>query len=809
MHKIENKKIRPIFIILSLCYLAIFCLFYYKYVPLAKSFQIALVPILFAVLVITSINIEWGILFFVFAFPLINNLPYFFGIFGNIPHAPTAAVLFLVFIMGWLVNNSLSYQKLSINHPVIKPLILLSLIMIISGIITFFRYANYFPILSAGIYELIVNINMVRAGGAIMSDVFNLLNYLTSFLFFFILLSAIKSRAFLKKLLIAISISTLIFLLFSLLQKYYLPTLGNMPFWANINQINSTFKDPNSFGACLTSFLSLLLGMFFFSPKRAKLFFLFLIIFALFLFPSSGSRSSFLALIISMGLFLLLSLLKLKVSRKKKIAIASSFLLVAALVIIPISLLSKGSNLTKRLSWSLEILLKSKKDTLNTLSLGKIDLWTIASRMIRDYPLTGVGLGAYIVELPNYGKLMGLPHEATDSAENYFFQIGSELGIIGLLLVFWLFMEIIKQMRKSYIAVSSDDRYKFILIGSLSGLASLFINYLFHSYIGSFEVKYTFWLLTALIFILPRIREGAVINFKLKPSFKWVAVVLAVLFGTLHLWNSTHGLLINNLTKKFEWDQDFSFYEEEKDNRGFNFRWAKKHAGISLENVGNALIIPIVVSHPDVNKKPVKVNIFSANQYFRKRELIKEIVFKANEWRDIEISLKNTPKKRIYLILETNRSWQPLKYLKMPDARTLAVGLGRPWFRYPDELPREKIKAIEKISATNWGERNLIANQGSQIKFRADETNIALRLWIRGQKAFGIGPYIILRLDKNIIGKTMLTEENWIPLIFTPEISKGEHSLSVEFINDFCVPEKGQDRNVFLGDLDIIYLKEK
>jgi len=806
MQKLKNNKIRIVFIISSLIYLAVFFFFYYKYVPLIKSFQIALVPILFAMLAITSINIEWGILFFVFAFPLINNLPYFFGIFGHVPHAPTALVLFLVFLLGWLVNNSFYNQKIILNHPIFKPLILLSLIMVISGIITFFRYANFFPILSDRIYELIVNVNMVRAGGAVMSDVFNFLNYLTGFLLFVILFNNIKSKAFVNKLLIVISISTLMFLLFSLLQKYFTSNLGNMPYWVNANQINSTFKDPNSFGACISALLPLFLGMFFFLPKHLKIFFLFFIVFALFVFPFSGSRSSFLGLIISIGLFFLLLLLNTKKSPKKKFALAISFLLITALVIGSIAFLSKGSSLVKRLSLSMEML--SNKDTLNTLSTGKINVWTIAFRMIREYPLTGVGLGAYIVELPNYGKLMGLPHKETDSAENYFFQIGSELGVIGIFLVFWLFIEIFKQIRRSYKEVASDDKHKFILIGAISGLVSLFINYLFHSYIGSFEVKYTFWLLTAVIFFLPRIRESHMVNFKLKPTFKWAAVVLITIFGTIHLWNSTHGLFINNLSKKFEWDQNFGLYDEEKDNRGFSFQWAKKYAGISLQNMGRNIIIPMVASHPDIAKKPIKVRIFFANQFFRKRELINEIVFTANEWKDIEFSLKDPTEKKSSLIFETNRTWQPLKYLKMPDARNLAIGLGKPWFCYPYELPREKIKTIIKISSTNWDVRDLVSNGRSQIKFRTDETNIALRLMIRGDKASGIGPYIIVRLDNAIIGKTMLTEENWISLIFTAAISRGEHSMSVEFTNDFYVPGKGQDRNVYLGDLDILYLKE-
>ena len=66
----EEKKKKLVFLALTLCFLFAFCIFFYKYVPLVKSFQLALAPILFIMLLVTAVNIRWGILFFVFAFPL-------------------------------------------------------------------------------------------------------------------------------------------------------------------------------------------------------------------------------------------------------------------------------------------------------------------------------------------------------------------------------------------------------------------------------------------------------------------------------------------------------------------------------------------------------------------------------------------------------------------------------------------------------------------------------------------------------------------------------------------------------------------
>lgn len=132
--------------------------------------------------------------------------------------------------------------------------------------------------------------------------------------------------------------------------------------------------------------------------------------------------------------------------------------------------------------------------------------------MIKDYPLSGVGLGAYIIELPNYYKNDKdmprpdiQPFRRIDTAENYFLQLGAELGLVGLAVCFWLFWLIFKQMRRSLGANGEPDRLsKYIRLGASAGIISLLVNFLFHSYIGSFEIQYTFWFLVALIFRLRR-----------------------------------------------------------------------------------------------------------------------------------------------------------------------------------------------------------------------------------------------------------------------------------------------------------------
>ena len=295
-NKVKNRIFLSLFTII---YLISLYFFYFKYVPIVKPFQIILVPILFSVFLITIFYVKWGTLLFIFSFPLINNLPYFFGISENIPHAPTALVLFLFFFLGWLVHNILYKPEYSIKHPILKPLILFSILIFISGIITIFRYSNFYPFLSDYVYELVTNVNGVSAGGAIMSSIFNSLNYLTGFAFFIILLTTVKSNEFIKKIFVILLISTSISILFGLFQQFHDISIGNTFIRIKQNTLNATFKDPNSFGVYLAVIIPLFLGGILAFRKFMKTALFIAIISAFLVLPSTGSISGLLGLSIS------------------------------------------------------------------------------------------------------------------------------------------------------------------------------------------------------------------------------------------------------------------------------------------------------------------------------------------------------------------------------------------------------------------------------------------------------------------------------------------------------------------------------
>lgn len=688
-------KFNPLLFLLAVLYGIGLYFFYLRYVPLMRPFQAAFLPILCLVFIITALNKRWGLLFFVFSFPLINNLPYFFGIHEPLPHAPSALVLFLVFFFGLLVNKALSQERLDFNHPVFRPLLLFSLFITISAVITFWRYTNFFPFRSDYIYELITNTIGVTAGGAIMSVIFFSLNYLTGIAFFLILFNLVKSWDFIKTMLIFFCSSTFLSLAFGLFQRCGHVNLGNNPLSISGGMVNATFKDALSFGAYIAITTPVIFSGVFIFKKAARFFCGLVAILALYMIFFTGSRSGLICLIISLLIFLsLLTKQAFDLARTgspsvKNIIAISLIILIIILAGLSLILALKENIKTtitvKRLGSVSE--LKRWESMLFSRSEG---LWKAALLMVKDYPFTGVGVGGYIIEAANYARKYNLGIGVPESAENYLLQVGAELGAIGLFFVLWIFLEILKQMRRGYQRLPASDKKKALLFGAMAGVVAFFINIQYHTYIGSYEIKYTFWLLAGLIFCLERIadieragnRENAseqrVIWSK---DSKLLSIIFIFFFSLIHFWNSTHSLSLKSRTEEFGLEQNFGFYEVEKTKDGREFRWTRSYGGLTLKIEKPVMSISLLASHPDIMAKPVKVKIIFVKDFFREKKLLKELILDRNIWQNFDLYIPEEVGEEVILLFKVDRTWNPLKVHGTPDPRNLGVAIGKIEFR--------------------------------------------------------------------------------------------------------------------------------
>ena len=484
-------------LVLLLPALAFFGIFFFVYVPLLPPFLSVLAPLLVLTVVLTSVNRKKGLLLFIFLFPLIGNLPNYFGIFEHIPHAPAALVLFLAFFLGCLINGVL-FEKGPEKRTSFGLLLRgAGLLVLVSAGITFLRYLDFVPIASETFRDLVVNVIGVRAGGAVMSDVFNALFYLTGFLFFAILSKTLRSWEDVRNAGGIFALSMSLSLAFAMIQARFSTGLGNSPFWAEQSQINGTFSDPNSFSAVLSAGFPLFLGLILAGRKKSFWICGFAAgILALAVFPSIGSRSGLAALAVSLSFYAAAGILRLKAGLRKKtllggIAIACVVLALGGL------LLTRGDSILKTRLTRSEKALGAEKNEGDFFNM-RLQLWKGSLLMMRDYPLTGVGLGAFIVEYPNYVKTGNEKDNInTDSALNFFLQSGAELGGAGILLLLLLFVEILRRMMRSLRDGEKENIP--LLMGASAGIVAFLVNFQFHSYVGNPEVFYFFWLLVAMV----------------------------------------------------------------------------------------------------------------------------------------------------------------------------------------------------------------------------------------------------------------------------------------------------------------------
>jgi O-antigen ligase len=660
---------------------ALFGLFGYRYVPLVGPFLAVLLPVWTAILIATAIRVETGILAFVLAFPLINNLPYFFGIRESIPHAPTALVLFWALFLGWTIRSGRGAERRNGYRPppetIDWPLRLFFILAAVSSALTILRASDFWPLRSGGWHDLVINISGTRAGGAIMSTVFHFAQYAAAGFFFILLRRRIRTAAQVRSILRCLAASSCLALLFAVVQIIVSPNLGNTPFWVQFGQINGTFKDPNALAAFIAALVPLLLGLAWAETGVRRAAAAGSALFGVLIFPFSGSRSGFLALAVGLAAFVVpafLSRSRIRMASKRKpIAIGAGL---AVIGIVFLGILS-SSVLQRRLVWSAGIV--SGRISGEQFMNQRLSLWAAAGWMIRDFPIAGVGVGAYIIELPNYFQAHGLPRWGTDSAQNLFLHVGAEMGLIGLGVLLWIFFEFWKTGRRGWRTVRGRPQERSIFLGAAGAAAAFFVGFMFQTSMGSFEAAAMFALILFLLRPAAPIAEnpGRRIG---SPMGAVIAGLLIAGYAGSFLWTSTHALTVEARSRAIGWTQNFGLYDIETDPQGRPFRWARVSAGMDIENRGPFLILPLMAAHPDIHSRPVVVRIYETDRRYRPSSLLREITLMDNLWTEAVCKISPTAGPTVSLLIETNRSWQPWTSLGLPDRRNLAVALGKPRF---------------------------------------------------------------------------------------------------------------------------------
>jgi len=135
-------------------------------------------------------------------------------------------------------------------------------------------------------------------------------------------------------------------------------------------------------------------------------------------------------------------------------------------------------------------------------SAGRSDEWRIALRMFSNHPLSGVGLGNYVVVEPSYAtQTLDVTHVryiVTDRliAHSTYLEVAAELGLGGIALLMMIFgIAAIRGGRGLAMRARAPDDLHFYASGLLAGALGMFAAYVFLSA----EYEKDLWLILGLL----------------------------------------------------------------------------------------------------------------------------------------------------------------------------------------------------------------------------------------------------------------------------------------------------------------------
>lgn len=131
----------------------------------------------------------------------------------------------------------------------------------------------------------------------------------------------------------------------------------------------------------------------------------------------------------------------------------------------------------------------------------RLSMWHSGLQIIRDYPLTGVGMDG-LKRIYQAYKQPTAVKERTSHLHNNVLQIAVERGLIGLAFWLWFWVAYVRQVWGIYTRLSPQDgRMKAVVVGSFASVAGFHVAGLFEYTFGDSEVLMLIYFLMALPFL--------------------------------------------------------------------------------------------------------------------------------------------------------------------------------------------------------------------------------------------------------------------------------------------------------------------
>jgi O-antigen ligase len=261
-----------------------------------------------------------------------------------------------------------------------------------------------------------------------------------SFIFFFILINEIKEKGQIRKILYLLTTSAFIASIYGLYQYFYLD-------YSRIKSFSFSLTFGNLIAVMVIFFtIYIIWGEF---SKKTKFLLLFLDILFFFNLILTKSRGAWLGFIIGL---IILGFIK-----SKKFIIISLIIIILLFSIFP-------SHYVERFKSSFDISYDLENNRSNTY---RIAMWITALKILKDYPVFGLGYYNYRTPLSEPYKLDIIkPKEGFIHVHNTYLEIAAEQGLFGLFTFLYLLYFIFKRIY-NYYNNKKRGNIKLFYLGSL------------------------------------------------------------------------------------------------------------------------------------------------------------------------------------------------------------------------------------------------------------------------------------------------------------------------------------------------------
>ena len=225
----------------------------------------------------------------------------------------------------------------------------------------------------------------------------------------------------------------------------------------------------------------------------------------------------------------------------------------------------------------------------------------VATKMIRESPFVGVGVGSFQVLLPDFAWSEGML--VSDNAQNWYRHQLAEFGAIGSAgWIAWLFVFsgfVLKRQRAaaarpaSWIASGMLFAFALISLVGMPGQESMVMLSLW---------TFVFWYSS--IVGLPE--SGGRLTAR---SWLLVGVVL-ILYGGGTTVEAFTRLRVPVRAQTAGWPYSYGFFEPEKDGAGGEFRWSGRRAVAVVKASAHGMLLNASSNFPDLSSKPVGVKVW-------------------------------------------------------------------------------------------------------------------------------------------------------------------------------------------------------